>query len=79
MGFIIVLLRIFLISLLFHKPSFRMCLLCNYFNLSGTVLILKKNGQVVEASQDFVPLLLLTADRPAELQDAGANQAINQV
>ncbi|XP_061990446.1 protein PHYLLO, chloroplastic isoform X1 [Rosa rugosa] len=34
---------------------------------------------VVEASQDFVPLILLTADRPAELQDAGANQAINQV
>ncbi|KAK9277137.1 hypothetical protein L1049_006676 [Liquidambar formosana] len=34
---------------------------------------------VVEASQDFVPLLLLTADRPSELQDAGANQAINQV
>ncbi|KAH9772162.1 protein PHYLLO [Citrus sinensis] len=35
--------------------------------------------QVVEASQDFVPVLLLTADRPPELQDAGANQAINQV
>ncbi|XP_062111267.1 protein PHYLLO, chloroplastic isoform X2 [Humulus lupulus] len=34
---------------------------------------------VVEASQDFVPLLLLTADRPAELQDAGANQSINQI
>ncbi|XP_065630958.1 protein PHYLLO, chloroplastic isoform X4 [Quercus suber] len=34
---------------------------------------------VVEASQDFVPLLLLTADRPPELQDAGANQSINQV
>ncbi|KAF9593768.1 hypothetical protein IFM89_025393 [Coptis chinensis] len=34
---------------------------------------------VVEASQDFVPLLLLTADRPPELQNAGANQAINQV
>uniref|UniRef100_A0A7N0VBE5 Mandelate racemase/muconate lactonizing enzyme C-terminal domain-containing protein n=2 Tax=Kalanchoe fedtschenkoi TaxID=63787 RepID=A0A7N0VBE5_KALFE len=34
---------------------------------------------VVEAAQDFVPLMLLTADRPPELQDAGANQSINQV
>lgn len=37
------------------------------------------NIQVVEASQDFVPLLVLSADRPPELQDCGANQSINQV
>ncbi|CAE5963485.1 unnamed protein product [Arabidopsis arenosa] len=34
---------------------------------------------VVEASEDFLPLLLLTADRPPELQGVGANQSINQI
>ncbi|MDZ7372191.1 MAG: 2-succinyl-5-enolpyruvyl-6-hydroxy-3-cyclohexene-1-carboxylic-acid synthase, partial [candidate division KSB1 bacterium] len=33
---------------------------------------------VVEASADWTPLLVLTADRPPELQDVGANQTIRQ-
>ncbi|XP_049363348.1 protein PHYLLO, chloroplastic isoform X2 [Solanum verrucosum] len=45
---------------------------------SGTA-VSNLHPAVVEASQEFVPLLLLTADRPPELQDVGANQAINQV
>ncbi|KAJ8564701.1 hypothetical protein K7X08_001161 [Anisodus acutangulus] len=54
-----------------HKPAV-------VITSSGTA-VSNLHPAVVEASQEFVPLLLLTADRPPELQDVGANQAINQV
>ena len=34
---------------------------------------------IVEAHQSNIPMIILTADRPPELMDTGANQTINQV
>ena len=51
---------------------------CVWITTSGTATA---NGfpAVVESSMDDVPLICLTADRPSELRDTGANQTINQV
>lgn len=44
---------------------------------SGTAAV-EVHAAVVEAAYSRTPMIVLTADRPPELQDAGANQAIDQ-
>ena len=51
---------------------------CALLSTSGTAGA-NFHPAVVEASNDRVPLLVLTADRPPELRGTGANQTIDQV
>ena len=58
------------LSLVSRRPTIVLC-------TSGTAAA-EFHAAVVEAHQAYVPLLVLTADRPPELHDVGAPQTIDQ-
>jgi 2-succinyl-5-enolpyruvyl-6-hydroxy-3-cyclohexene-1-carboxylate synthase len=53
-----------------NKPAVLIC-------TSGTALA-NYYPAIIEASHSNIPLLIISSDRPPELQDTGANQTINQ-
>ncbi len=52
------------------KPAVLIC-------TSGTA-VANYMPAVIEADADYIPMIILSADRPPELQSTGANQTINQ-